>query len=86
MRRIPPVLGVGFSILLSLAGLMGFGWLLIREMGIFWIIVAPVIFAVYQIPAVVVYFFWKKAYGKKPISKDGDPEGRGGAGRSEPPV
>jgi hypothetical protein len=77
MSRIASVLGIGFSILLSLAGLGGFVWLLVREMNVFWLVLAPVIFAVYQIPAAVVYALWKRKYGKKtlpssPVASDLD--------------
>ncbi|MHB8053895.1 MAG: hypothetical protein ACYDH3_01380, partial [Candidatus Aminicenantales bacterium] len=68
MRRPASVLGIGLAVVLSLAGLAGFILLFFREMNVYWFILAPVIFAVYQIPAVVVFALWKKKYGKKPES------------------
>ena len=59
---------------LSVAGIAGFFLLFIPRMNVYWLILAPVIFAVYQIPAVVVY-----ALGKRRRTK-------GLAGPDEPPA
>ena len=48
------------SILLSLGGIAGFILLFGRDMNVFWMILAPIILAVYQIPAVAVFYFWKR--------------------------
>ncbi len=45
------------SIALSLAGFAGFLFLFARDFNVFWLILSPVIIALYQIPA--VFFFWK---------------------------
>lgn len=45
---------------LSLGGIAGFVFLFARDMNVFLFIVSPMIFAVYQIPAVAVFYFWKK--------------------------
>ncbi|MBM3295033.1 MAG: hypothetical protein FJY82_10990 [Candidatus Aminicenantes bacterium] len=47
--------------LLALAGIAGFIWLFARDMNVYWFILSPLILAVYEIPAVVVYALWKKA-------------------------
>jgi uncharacterized membrane protein len=49
------------AVFLSLAGFAGFVWLFAREMNVYWFILSPIIIAVYQIPAVVVYALWKKS-------------------------
>ena len=85
MGRIPSLLGVGFAAALSLAGLAGFLILLAREMNVFWLVLAPVIFAVYQIPAVVVYALWKRKYGKKTRAKNETPTKDGGPSSPRPP-
>ncbi len=51
---------------LSAAGVAGFALLFIPRMNVYWIILGPVIFAVYQIPAVVVYALWKRTRAKGP--------------------
>ena len=48
------------AILLSIGGIVGFILLFGPVMNVFWIILAPIIIAVYQFPAVAVYYFWKK--------------------------
>ena len=53
------------AILLSLGGIAGFILLFGPVMNVFWIILAPIIIAVYQFPAVAVYYFWKKKRRKE---------------------
>jgi hypothetical protein len=48
------------AVLFSLGGIVGFIVLFVRDMNVFWLIVAPVILAVYQIPAAVIWWWWKK--------------------------
>jgi len=48
------------AILLCLGGIIGFIFLFGRDLNVFWVILAPVILAVYQIPAVAVYYLWKR--------------------------
>jgi len=51
------------SILLSLVGIGAFILLFGRDLNVFWVILAPIIIAVYQIPAVAVFYLrkrWKK--------------------------
>ena len=70
MPKYSTALGVGLSLALSLAGLAGFILLFAGRMTFFGIIIAPVIFAVYQIPAVVVYALWKKKNRKDLIEPE----------------
>ena len=67
---------------LSLAGLAAFVLLFVRDMTIYWFILSPLIFAVYQIPAVIVFALWKRKrrrdLGPEGI-EDGEDEESGGA-------
>ena len=56
------------AIALSLGGIVGFVLLFIPQMDMYWFILAPMIFAVYQIPAVVVFALWKKEAPESPRS------------------
>ena len=47
-------------IILSLAGLIAFYLLFVRDMNIYWLILSPMIIAIYQIPAVFLFYLWKK--------------------------
>jgi len=49
------------AVFLALAGIAGFVWLFVRDMNLYWFILSPLILAVYEIPAVVVYALWKQA-------------------------
>ncbi len=48
------------SILLSLGGIIGFIFLFGRDLNVFWVILTPIILAIYQIPAVAVFYLWKR--------------------------
>jgi len=48
------------SILCSLVGLAGFILLFVPHFDITWFILAPFIFALYQSPAVFLFWLWKK--------------------------
>ena len=61
------------SILLSLGGIAVFVVLFVLEFNVYWLILSPVIFAVYQIPAVFVYWIWKRR--KTPIAEEEPSEG-----------
>lgn len=58
---------------LSLAGIIGFLFLILPRMNAFWIVLAPVIFAVYQIPAVAVYALWKRGRTEVRAGKENPP-------------
>lgn len=51
------------SILASLAGIFGFIVLFIFDYNIYWFILTPIIFPLYQAPAAYLFWLWKK--GKK---------------------
>lgn len=48
------------ALVLSVLGVAGFIYLFVRDFNIYWLILSPVIFAVYQLPAVAVFWLYKK--------------------------
>jgi hypothetical protein len=77
MNKARTVLWIGCAIGLSLAGLAGFIVLFAARLNSFWIVLAPIIFAVYQIPAAVVFALWKKRVRRNAAVLDDMPEERG---------
>jgi membrane protein YdbS with pleckstrin-like domain len=59
-RRLSDRLWVIGALVLALSGLAGFILIFVRHMNVYWFILSPIIVAVYEIPAVVVYGTWKK--------------------------
>lgn len=59
MLRFISALWLSGAVLLSLAGLAAFVYLFLREINLFYLILSPVILAVYQFPAVLVFRLWK---------------------------
>ena len=53
------------AIVLSLLGIAGFAFLFVRDFNIYWLILSPVIFVVYQFPAFVVFWLYKKKRDKR---------------------
>jgi hypothetical protein len=53
------------AIVLSILGIGGFIFLFIRDFNIYWLILSPVIFVVYQFPAFVVFWLYKKKRDKR---------------------
>jgi membrane protein YdbS with pleckstrin-like domain len=58
------------AVLLSLAGVAGFIVFFVPGMNIYWFILSPMIIAVYEIPAVVVYYLWKKRRARDEESRE----------------
>ena len=73
MNKALSTIMLAVSILLSLGGIAGFILLFGRDMNVFWMILAPIILAVYQFPAVAVFYFWKR---RKRRSQAGQEEKR----------
>ncbi|TET70953.1 MAG: hypothetical protein E3J44_04985, partial [Candidatus Aminicenantes bacterium] len=48
------------SILASLVGILVFIYLFVLDFNIYWFIFWPMIFALYQSPAVYLFWLWKK--------------------------
>lgn len=53
------------ALVLSLLGIAGFIFLFVRNFNIYWLILSPVIFVVYQFPAVAVFWLYKKKRDKR---------------------
>jgi membrane protein implicated in regulation of membrane protease activity len=60
MKKVASILLLAVAILLSAGGIAGFALLFVRDMNVYWLILSPIIFAMYQIPAVFVIWLWKK--------------------------
>jgi membrane protein implicated in regulation of membrane protease activity len=60
MKKVASSLLLAAAILLSAGGIAGFAVLFVRDMNVYWLILSPIIFAMYQIPAVFVIWIWKK--------------------------
>jgi membrane protein implicated in regulation of membrane protease activity len=59
MAKILSVLWLTGAGLLSLAGVAAFIYLFMLDLNIFYLILSPVILAVYQFPAVLVFRLWQ---------------------------
>lgn len=53
------------SILASLIGIVLFIFLFVPDFNILWVILGPIIFALYQTPAVYLFWLWKKIKNKQ---------------------
>jgi hypothetical protein len=60
--------------LLSLAGLALFVWLFVPNINVYWFILSPVIFSLYQVPAVIVIAIWKRKRRKTDAGDEPRPE------------
>jgi len=49
-----------FAVILSLLGASAFVFLFARDFNIYWLILSPVIFSIYQFPAVLVFWLYKR--------------------------
>jgi membrane protein YdbS with pleckstrin-like domain len=60
VNRIYSALWLTACVLLSLGGIAAFIILFAPDFNIYWFILSPIIIAMYQIPAVYLYWRWKK--------------------------
>jgi uncharacterized membrane protein YhhN len=58
------------AVLFALGGLTAFVLLFVRRMNVFWFILSPLILAVYEIPAVVLVWLWKKGRRRGPAPEN----------------
>lgn len=63
-KKIYSVLWLAACVLLSLLGFAVFIFLFVPIINVFWFILSPIILATYQIPAVYLYWRWKKWKGR----------------------
>jgi hypothetical protein len=54
---------VVLAVVLALAGVAGFYALFLRRLTVYWLILAPVILALYEVPAVFVFWLFKRRRG-----------------------
>ena len=60
MTKVVSGIWLATAVVFSLIGLAFFIRLFVVGTNVFWFILSPIVFAVYQFPAVVVYALWKK--------------------------
>jgi hypothetical protein len=51
---------LAIAVILSLLGVSAFVFLFARDFNIYWLILSPVIFSIYQFPAVLVFWLYKR--------------------------
>jgi hypothetical protein len=69
MKEILSHLLLAASILASIAGVAAFVFLFAPNFNIYWLILSPIILALYQTPAVFLYRLWKKRKKREPLAK-----------------
>ena len=75
MKKLYAPLWIFGSIVFSIGGFVAFFLLFIPDFNMYWLILAPVILVMYQAPAVLLIYFYKKR--KKKI--EGDKSSKGNA-------
>jgi len=69
MKEIFSHLLLAASILASIAGVAAFVFLFAPNFNIYWLILSPIILALYQTPAVFLYRLWKKRKRRESCTK-----------------
>ena len=65
------------SVILSFGGIFGFVYLFLLDLTIYWIILAPVILALYELPAVYVYWLYRRRKARRSrLGNQGEGAGR----------
>jgi len=73
-RNKGPILLLALSILLAFLGLAGFIYLFVLDFNVYWLFLAPVIIALYEIPAVFIFWLYKrKRAAPRRQAKDEEP-------------
>jgi hypothetical protein len=60
LKKMYSVFWLAACVLLFLVGIAAFIFLFIPIMNVFWFILSPIVLAMYQIPAVYLYWRWKR--------------------------
>ncbi|MFQ6108767.1 MAG: hypothetical protein ACE5L7_04355 [Candidatus Aminicenantales bacterium] len=60
MKKVYSWLLLAAALLASAAGIAAFVFLFVLDFNIYWLILSPIIFALYQWPAVYLFWLWKK--------------------------
>ena len=74
MKKLYAPLWIFGSIVFSIGGFVAFFLLFIPDFNMYWLILAPVILVMYQAPAVLLFYFYKKR--KKAIAGDKNSNGK----------
>ncbi len=75
-EKLRPSLLPFVALVLSLMGVAGFVFLFLKDFNVYWLILSPVIFVVYQFPAFVVFWLYKKKRDRRNgIDEPDPPEG-----------
>ncbi len=69
VKKIHSVLWLTACAVLSLVGIAAFIFLFVPIINVFWFILSPIIIAMYQVPAVYLYWRWKK-WRKRSMDND----------------
>ena len=80
---------LGMAVLLSIGGLAAFVYLFVLDFNVYWLILSPIILALYQLPATFFYWLHKRARRRAggPVERPdgpGDTSPRGPSGESRP--
>ncbi len=65
---------LALAIFLSLVGMAGFVFLFVKDFNVYWLMLSPVILALYQIPAVFVFWLLKRRRAARQAPPPGPPE------------
>ncbi|MFW6131297.1 MAG: hypothetical protein ACOC5F_01720 [Candidatus Aminicenantaceae bacterium] len=60
MKKITSILWLSSCVLLSIGGVLFFVFLFAPDFNVFWFILSPIILALYQTPAVALFWLYKK--------------------------
>ncbi len=74
MQRLGPLLLLAGAVLFALGGLVAFVLLFLRTMNVYWFILSPLILAIYQMPAVVLFWLWKRRKARGTAAEPEPPE------------
>jgi membrane protein YdbS with pleckstrin-like domain len=69
VKKIHSVLWLTACAVLSLVGIAAFIFLFVPIINVFWFILSPIVLAMYQVPAVYLYWRWKK-WRKRSMNND----------------
>jgi len=72
MNKLYSFLWLGSAIVLSLGGVAAFIFLFVLDFNVYWLILSPMIFALYQAPAAYLFWLWKKRTQKSKNSRRQD--------------
>lgn len=75
MKKFTLTLLLVSSILASLAGIALFIMLFIPDFNIYWLIISPIIIALYQAPAAYLFYLYRKTKHKMMAEESEDSEG-----------